>query len=296
MAVKARLGLPLSQYESSRYSQFGEDGVLRYILGKIPHERFVIDVGAWDGTHLSNTRQFIDMGYRALLIEADPQKALSATVTFQDNDMVSIINEMVDPSSWPLSSVFAANNVPLTPGLISIDIDGLDYLVMQSLGPYLPTVVVVEFNPTIPNHITYVQTNIRRRIGNSASALKELAANRGYALVHAVGVNLIFVEEKVALTTGLPSLSIEDALDDSETIRAIWTSYDGRVHFEGASSIEFPWNNYRRPILSTSLPNVFDVKSANKFVAYLPAALGDWRFGLRQVRNRIASLRRRILP
>jgi len=42
----------------------GEEGVILKIFSLInsnPEDSFVIDVGAWDGEYLSNTKKFIDL-------------------------------------------------------------------------------------------------------------------------------------------------------------------------------------------------------------------------------------------
>ena len=44
----------------SYFSQSGEDGVLEYILSKLPkRDNWCVEFGAWDGMHLSNTYYFI---------------------------------------------------------------------------------------------------------------------------------------------------------------------------------------------------------------------------------------------
>ena len=47
-------------------SQNGEDGIIARIFDLLPHEdrRVCVDVGAWDGTHLSNT-------YSLLVVNSD---------------------------------------------------------------------------------------------------------------------------------------------------------------------------------------------------------------------------------
>lgn len=42
-------------------------------------------------------------------------------------------------------------------GVLSIDVDGCDYWIWDSLKTLNPAVIVIEHNPTIPNHVLYVQ-------------------------------------------------------------------------------------------------------------------------------------------
>ena len=47
-----------------KYSQTGEEGVLQFILNQVGYgNNFLVDIGAWDGFHLSNTRFFIEQGF-----------------------------------------------------------------------------------------------------------------------------------------------------------------------------------------------------------------------------------------
>ena len=48
---------PLLQYASNVHSQGGEDGILDRLLQLVgTGPKHCIDIGAWDGVHLSNTR------------------------------------------------------------------------------------------------------------------------------------------------------------------------------------------------------------------------------------------------
>ena len=56
--------------------------------------------------------------------------------------------------------------------LLSIDIDGNDYYIFESLARLKPELVVIEFNPTIPNDVMFVQErNITVNQGCSLLAL-----------------------------------------------------------------------------------------------------------------------------
>lgn len=67
----------LTAFAADVYSQDGEDGILDQILHRlaVSHDldRWCVEVGAWDGVHLSNTAHLIRSGgYRAVLIEPRP--------------------------------------------------------------------------------------------------------------------------------------------------------------------------------------------------------------------------------
>jgi hypothetical protein len=66
----------LSGYARDEFSQNGEDGILGRIFELLGvSQGSCVEFGAWDGIHLSNTRNLIENdGWQAVLIEADPVK------------------------------------------------------------------------------------------------------------------------------------------------------------------------------------------------------------------------------
>ena len=68
----------LIRFAKDNTSQGGEDGILRAIFEQMGDgPRTVVDVGAWDGVHLSNTHSLLvpeASPWRGFLIEADASK------------------------------------------------------------------------------------------------------------------------------------------------------------------------------------------------------------------------------
>ena len=88
--------------------------------------------------------------------------------------------------------------VPVDFDLLSIDIDGNDLHVLEALlsdGRYRPKVVIVEFNPTVPNDVDFRQSpNMQVQQGASLRALTEGPAfAHGYCLVCTTTYNAFFV-------------------------------------------------------------------------------------------------------
>ncbi len=100
------------------------------------------------------------------------------------------------------------NHVPSQVDLLSIDIDGNDYHVWESLlqrGSYRPLVVVIEFNPTVHNDVNFSQApHMDIQQGSSLRALVEGPAFRyGYVLVCTTTFNAFFVRaDALELTAG----------------------------------------------------------------------------------------------
>jgi hypothetical protein len=80
--------------------------------------------------------------------------------------------------------------------LLSIDIDSDDLAVWRSVTTVRPTVVVIEYNPTIPIDV-FFENPLGKNQGNAARSIFEYACTIGYVLVAATGSNLVFVKRDV---------------------------------------------------------------------------------------------------
>src|SRR6185436_3102249 len=93
-----------------------------------------------------------------------------------------------------LDALLQTTPIPKDFDLLSVDIDGADYHVWESLTRYEPRVVIIEFNPTIPGHIEFVQPrDMTVNQGNSIRSLVKLGKQKGYELSCVTEYNAIFV-------------------------------------------------------------------------------------------------------
>lgn len=247
---------PLSAYLFDKYSQNGEDGIIDYLIAKIHpalESDLIVDVGAWDGIYLSNSKNQIDKGSAGLLIEADPIRAKGAQQLYRENQKVEVVEKFIGPKN-PLHEILSTRLGHTHFLLLSIDIDSDDLAVFESIGDYRPLIVVIEFNPEIPNHIDFRNPS-GKRVGNSARAIFNFAQTLEYSLAHATSTNLILVKEGY-FEHSVPKLSLEDALDDTSTIRAIFAGYDGTTHIIGPERLDYPWHGLSRNFDSVVLPRV----------------------------------------
>ena len=163
----------LIQYASDATSQNGEDGILRKIfddilplpLPNVDQKRYCVDIGAWDGKHLSNTHSLLvdpngsSSSWKGILVEGDPEK-FAELKALHDPLGNTCINAMVssDPSSQDsLVSILKreAPDLPIHFDFLCIDVDGSDYWLLHEVfqHSYRPKVICIESNPTMPNDI-----------------------------------------------------------------------------------------------------------------------------------------------
>ena len=107
-----------------------------------------------------------------------------------------------------IDRIFKKYNVPYNFGLPSIDIDGDDYWVWNSLSSYKPTIVIVETHPAIPNKyplsIPYGKSDPAGYFGANLKAMVRLADRKGYYFATTIAHNAIFKHNKYFQRLQLP--------------------------------------------------------------------------------------------
>lgn len=245
----------LLRFAKDNTSQNGEDGIINRIfhcLPPPPQERqqnyICVDVGAWDGAHLSNTYSLLTPDpspWQGVLIEADKERYNDLCTLYVKTKNVCI-NAAVSchqDSAYSLVSLLANHathlNISDCIDFLCIDIDGGDYWVLHGLlssGLHRPRVICIEFNPTMPDDLVYIPARIDTvRHGASISALVELTEKHNYTLVETTLYNAFFVEKplyEAFLKPEVPDTSIE-ALYEPTMTTSLYQLYDGTLKLWG---------------------------------------------------------------
>lgn len=226
-------------------SQFGEDGIIRSIFERIgTTNKWCIELGALNGTHHSNTRRLItEEGWSAVLIEADPTYFEKLTQVYKDTPNAHPVQKFITfEGKDSLDSVLAETPIPKDPDLLSLDIDGNEYHVWDSLHTYAPRALVVEFNPSIPNEVTFIQPRDMRVFqGSSLRALVSLANKKGYELAATNDTNGFFVRNDLFPKLGITDNSIEALRTDHQYETKLYQLYDGTLKISGFNTLF--WHN-----------------------------------------------------
>lgn len=228
---------PLLPFEENVTSQCGEDGVIRRALEVIGvRDGWCVEFGAWDGRHASNTYSLIDRnGYSAVLIEGDGARFADLQRTHARRRGVIALHRLVGfEGPDRLDGILAGTPVPRDFDLLSIDVDGNDYHVWDALQDYRPKLVVIEFNPTMPNEVDFVQPrDMAVGQGSSLTAIARLANAKGYRLIHATVVNGVFVDEAYFPKLGIADDAPAALRADLSLVTWLFQTYDGRLHLAG---------------------------------------------------------------
>lgn len=221
---------PFVECTGGDYSQAGEAGILEEIFNKIKAgNKYYVEFGAGDGYSLSNTAHFrVNRGWTGLLLEADENKIPEQETA----DSINLKKELV--TSDNINEIFTKYNVPDKFGILSIDIDGDDAYVFESLNTELfsPDIIIIEFNPGLPNHkrikikeqkdnLSNKNLHARSYIGANICELYEIAKSKGYEFVTTHSVNAFFVKKEFFDLLEIEKLTREEIM----SIHTYWAGY-----------------------------------------------------------------------
>jgi len=193
--------------EFSVFSQFGEDGVISWLIDKIPNiPQVFIEIGTQDYWE-SNTRFLLkSKKWKGYLIDSskkDINKIMRQRIYWQHK--LKAINEFVDKEN--INTILKKNINEKEIGLLSIDIDGNDYWVLEQINEISPVIIVCEFNSIFGDQhkvsVPYNKNFIRNKMhysniyfGASISAFISLLEKKKYTFVGScsTGVNAFFVK------------------------------------------------------------------------------------------------------
>lgn len=238
----------LNRYAQNIYSQNGEDGIIQEACARLNIKKgYFVEFGAWDGKYLSNTYNlYQNCDWSGCYIEGD-QKRFQMLLKNIDLKKILSINCFVSVDGEnTLDNILRRHGVNKNLDIISIDVDSEDLAIWESLKNYRPRIVVIEFNPTIPNACEFVQP-LGTHLGNAPLSIIKLGAAKGYCPFAATDTNLFFIQKEIfdQLRLGkaptLPELRQE--------VGFIFLGYDGSIITTGGITGN-PWN-YSAPILQT---------------------------------------------
>ena len=216
------LGRRLGRHGRLSYAQCGEDLIMRFVCDslRLARPRY-LDIGAHHPAHLNNTLLFYRQGARGVNVEADPalirrfhrqrprdlnlnlaigREAGRATLHLMANPtlntLVAAEAERYAAEGTPIRGrrevpVVTVNelletHLPAGPDLVSIDIEGLDLVVLEQFDfdRWRPALFCVET-------LTYSASGQ----GQKLAASDDLMARRGYFRFADTFINSIYVDE-----------------------------------------------------------------------------------------------------
>ena len=204
--VRAATYVDLHEAEFRVFSQFGEDGLLQYLLGKVQvANKTFIEFGV-ESYRESNTRfLLVNDNWRGLILDCDDahEQFLRQSDMIWRHD-IRAVKAFITKDN--VNTLFRAAGMTGDVGLLCVDIDGNDYWVLDAIDCVSPRILVAEYNSlygptravTIPYQSDFNRTQAHYSglyWGASLAAIHKAAQTKNLALVActSAGNNAFFV-------------------------------------------------------------------------------------------------------
>lgn len=203
---RSKRSVNLSDYEFKVFSQWGEDGILQHLIDAVDVEnRTFIEFGVEDFFESNCRYLLMSSGWKGFVIDGSRRNVerLRGSYFYWRYPLESRCAFVTKEN---VSSLLEESNFGKRLGVLSVDVDGVDWYILKELVQWQASIVVVEYNAmfgadravTVP----YDERFIRSRAhwsnlyyGASLRAFSTLLNGRGYALVgvNSTGSNAFFI-------------------------------------------------------------------------------------------------------
>ena len=200
----------LSDVEFQVYSQWGEDGIIDWVINKFPEiPKSFLEIGT-ENYKESNTRfLLVNKNWDGFLIEADKVavKDIKSQRVFWKHNL-KIENKFITKDN--INTIIKKINIPKKLGLLSLDVDGVDYWILNKLSVLEPSIIVCEYNSllgqkksvTVPYKKNFIRSEEHYSnlyYGASIKAFVELMKKKNYFLIgtNSAGNNAFFLKKNL---------------------------------------------------------------------------------------------------
>jgi hypothetical protein len=184
----------IQDYEFQIFSQFGDDGIIRYLINNIKNiENKFIEFGV-ENYEEANTKFLLEsFNWEGLIIDSNNNYVSDIKKkNYYWRYNLNVANEFISKEN--INSIIIDNNFSGEIGILSIDIDGNDYWIWEEINAVNPSIVVIEYNAlfgdelsvTIPYNKNFSRNNNQKDniyYGASLNALFKLGNKKNYSLI-----------------------------------------------------------------------------------------------------------------
>mmetsp|Transcript_7352 Transcript_7352/g.13939 ORF Transcript_7352/g.13939 Transcript_7352/m.13939 type:complete len:620 (-) Transcript_7352:51-1910(-) len=216
--------------------------------------------------------------WKGILIEADTEKFQSLSNLHHPlgnkcwNETVSCLKHSKQSLSYLLKNRALDDHVlPMNFEFLCIDVDGTDYWLLHDIlhASFRPQVICIEFNPTMPHDLLYIQPRDDTiRHGSSLSALVALANEFHYQLVECTCYNVFFVDSELYEAYVKDQIPFEPTVDTVHEVTmgtALYQLYDGTLKLHGCKTMLW----HRLPI-----PDIQVLEKEERSFPFVPGTAG----------------------
>jgi hypothetical protein len=153
LAWRQRPDLEFRDVEFRNHSQNGEDGILLYLFSLAGHgSRRAVELCAGDGIENNTANLAIHHDWDALMLDGDADLIARGKQFYAGHQETSRMGPTLS-AEWittaNVNEILARHGFENDIDLLSLDMDGVDYWILQAID-LEPRVIVVEYNNRIP--------------------------------------------------------------------------------------------------------------------------------------------------
>ena len=219
----------INDYEFKIFSQFGDDGIIQYLIKNILIENEIFIEFGVENYMESNTRFLMMNNNWSGFVMDGSENSMNYLKDQSWYWRYSLTNKAVFIDKNNINELLA-NTGFSNVGLLSIDLDGNDYHILSEidLSKLNPSIIIMEYNSvfgkdkpiTIPYDKEFDRTNAHYSNlfwGASLPAISYLASKKGYALIgsNLAGVNAYFLKNSL-LNDKVKEIPIDEAFKVSK--------------------------------------------------------------------------------
>ncbi len=198
----------LPDYEFKIFSQWGEDGIIQYLTRAIEiKNKTFIEFGVEDFSESNCRFLLMKDDWKGFVIDGSLRNMvrLKNSYFYWRHHLVA---RQAFITRENINALLEESGFDKDLGIMSIDLDGIDYFVFEVIETYRPRILVIEFNSvfgldrkiSVPYRADFCRSKAHHSnlyFGASLAALAYLGDQKGYALVgtNTAGVNAFFVRE-----------------------------------------------------------------------------------------------------
>jgi hypothetical protein len=195
----------LQDVEFQVFSQFGDDGIIQYLINKIPiKNKTFIEFGVEDYRE-SNTRfLLVNNNWSGFIIDGSSSN-IESIKRQQLYSFYDLQTECTFVTKENINEILKKSRFKSDLGILSIDIDGNDFWVWQNIDCVNPIILICEYNSLLgfkhpftvvydPNFVRGISSKFNF-YGTSLLSLVELSKSKGYTFIgcNSAGNNSYFI-------------------------------------------------------------------------------------------------------
>jgi hypothetical protein len=200
----------IHENEFKVFSQWGEDGIIQFLIDRVPIEnKIFVEFGIGNYSECNTRFLLRNNNWSGLVIDGSTQhiQRLREDKLYWQYNLQSVCDFITKDN---INAIISSRNISGDIGILSVDVDGNDYWIWEAINCIQPRIVICEYNSLFgatkqvttvydPKFVINEAHYSGLYWGASIGAFDYLAKQKGYSLVgsNTAGNNVFFVRNDV---------------------------------------------------------------------------------------------------